>query len=60
MFDFSIVTTFIDNLLRVLGTDYKALTAQNALIADYVRLVAGKAYGFHGTMAYAFVAVFAI
>lgn len=48
------------DLLGVLGTDHKALPAQNALVSDNMRLVAGKPNGLHRAMAYAFIAILTI
>ena len=50
----------INDLLGVLRTHYKAVTAKNALIADNMRLISGKAYGLYRTVANTFIAVFAI
>ena len=50
----------VNDLLCVLRTDNEALTAQNALIADDMRLIAGNTNGFHGAMPDAFIAVFAV
>ena len=51
---------FVNYLLCVLRTYYKTLTAQNTFVSDYIRLVSGKSYGFHGAMAYTFITVFAV
>ena len=51
---------FAADLLGVLRTYYETLTAQNALVADNVRLVCRKAYALDGTVAYTLVTVFAI
>ena len=51
---------FVDDFLCVLRTHDEAVSAQNALVADNVRLIARKAYGFYGAMAYALIAVFAV
>ena len=48
------------DLLGVLGADHKAMAAQNALVADNMSLVAGKANGLYGAMADALIAVFAV
>ena len=50
----------VHNLLGVLRTDHKALPAQNALVADDVRLVARKPDGFDRAVPDTFVAVFAV
>ena len=50
----------INDLLGVLRTHNKAVTAKNALVADYMRLISGKAYGLYRTVADAFITVFAI
>ena len=50
----------VGDLLGVLGTDYKALTAQDAFVAHDVRLVAGKADGLDRTVPDAFIAIFTV
>ena len=50
----------IDDLLGVLRTDNKALTAHDALVANDVSLVAGKADGFDGAVPDALIAVPAV
>lgn len=40
----------VDDLLGVLRTDDEALTAENAVLADDVRLIGGKSDGFHGAV----------
>ena len=51
---------FADYLLCVLRTDNKAAAAKDTFVADYVRLIAGKADGFDRAVAQAFIAVFAV
>ena len=51
---------FVDDFLCVLRTYDETMSAQNALVADDVRLIARKAYCFDGAMTYAFIAVFAV
>ena len=51
---------FVDDFLCVLRTHDETMSAQNALVADNVRLISRKAYCFYGAMTYALIAVFAI
>lgn len=51
---------FVHNLLGVLGADHKALPAQNTLVPDDMRLVAGKPDGFDRTVPDTLIAVLAI
>ena len=48
------------DLLGVLGTNNKTMTAQNALIADDMGLVSRKADGLYGTVTDTLIAVFAV
>ena len=50
----------INDFLRVLGTDNKAVSAENAFVSDDMRLVPGKTDGFHRTVPDTFVAVFTV
>ena len=51
---------FVDNFLCVLRTDHEAVTAQNTLVADDVRLITREANCFDGAMANTLIAVFAV
>ena len=50
----------VRDLLRILGTYDKALTAKNTLIADDIRLIAGKPNGLHRTVTDTFIAIFTV
>jgi hypothetical protein len=50
----------INDLLGVLRTNYKAVSAKDAFVADNMRLISGKANGLYRTVANTFIAVFAI
>ena len=50
----------VNDLLCVLRTDYKALTAHYTLVADDICLIAGKTDGFDRTMTNTLVAVFTV
>ena len=50
----------VDDFFCVLRTHDETVTAKNALVTDYVRLISRKANGFDGAMSDTFVAVFAV
>ena len=50
----------VHDLLGVLGTNNKTMTAQNALIADDMGLISRKADGLYGTVTDTLIAVFAV
>ena len=51
---------FVHDLFGILRTDHEALTAQNTLVADDVRLVAGEADGLDGAVPDALITVLAV
>ena len=52
--------SLVNDLLCVLRTDYKALTAHDALVADDICLIAGKTNGFDRTVTNTLVTVFTV